>query len=171
MIKASSFSASSSPSSSSSSFLRALCGSVSVQDETGESAVFVVVAAMGFASVQLDVDLVPGVQVQDDAVGGVVVVLVSVLSDGTGSHLREGWIKRKRRKEKHRQTGLKNLSKPLFTLIMLPFILLLLSWLRHALAGRTVKALCTVQMYGLPCCYFCEILRRNQGAGSIFLAL
>lgn len=66
-----------------------LGGSVSVEDETGKSAVFVVVAAVRFASVQLDVDLVSGVQVQDDAVGGVVVVLVGVLSDGARPHLRE----------------------------------------------------------------------------------
>lgn len=64
-----------------------LCSSVSVEDETGESAVFVVVATVGFASVQFDVDLISRVQVQDDAVGGVVVVLVSILSDGTCSHL------------------------------------------------------------------------------------
>ncbi len=42
---------------------------------------------MSFAAVQLDIDLVPRVQVQHSAVAGVVVVLVRVLSDGTGSHL------------------------------------------------------------------------------------
>lgn len=62
-------------------------GSVRVQQEPGERAVLVVVAAVRFPAVQLDVDLVPGVQVQHGAVGGVVVVLVRVLGDGAGAHL------------------------------------------------------------------------------------
>lgn len=44
---------------------------------------------MGFASVQLDVNLVASVQMEDDAVGGVVVVLVSVLGDGAGTNLED----------------------------------------------------------------------------------
>lgn len=62
---------------------------VGVQDEAGEGAVFVVVASVRFAAVQFDVDLVPGVQVQHGAVAGVVIVLVSILSDGAGPHLQE----------------------------------------------------------------------------------
>lgn len=42
---------------------------------------------MGLAAVQLDVNLVPGVQMEDDAVGGVVVVLVRVLGYGAGTNL------------------------------------------------------------------------------------
>lgn len=63
--------------------------SVGVQHEPREGAVLVVVAAVGLATVQLDVDLVAGLQVQHYAVAGVVVVLVGVLRDGAGSHLRE----------------------------------------------------------------------------------
>ena len=62
-------------------------GLVGVQDEAGEGAVLVVVSPVGFASVQFDVDLVSGVQVQHGTVAGVVVVLVCVLSDGTGPDL------------------------------------------------------------------------------------
>ena len=64
--------------------------SVGVEDEPGEGAVLVVVAPVGLAPVQLDVDLVACVQVQDHAVGGVVVVLVGVLRYGAGPHLRGG---------------------------------------------------------------------------------
>lgn len=42
---------------------------------------------MRLSAVQLDVNLVPGLEVQDNTVAGVVVVLVGVLGDGTGSHL------------------------------------------------------------------------------------
>ena len=63
--------------------------SVCVEDEAREGAVLVVVASMGFASVQFDVNLVPCVQMEDDAVGGVVVVLVSVLGNGAGTNLQE----------------------------------------------------------------------------------
>ena len=49
---------------------------------------------MRFPAVQFDVNLVPGVQMQDDAVAGVVVVLVCVLRDGAGSDLR---MRRERR--------------------------------------------------------------------------
>lgn len=61
--------------------------SVSVDDETGESAVFVIVASVGLPAIQLDVDLVSRFQVQHGAVAGVVVVLIGVLGDGTGTHL------------------------------------------------------------------------------------
>ncbi|KAI3359556.1 hypothetical protein L3Q82_013956 [Scortum barcoo] len=60
-----------------------------VEDEAREGAVLVVVAAMGFASVQFDVNLVPCVQMEDDAVGGIVIVLVSILGDGAGTNLEE----------------------------------------------------------------------------------
>lgn len=59
---------------------------VRIQDETREGAVLVVVSSVSFASVQFDIHLIPGVQVKDGAVAGVVVVLVCVLSDGTGPH-------------------------------------------------------------------------------------
>ena len=42
---------------------------------------------MDLAAVQLHANLVAHVQVQDHAVGGVVVVLVGVLGDGAGPHL------------------------------------------------------------------------------------
>lgn len=66
--------------------------SIRVDNEAGERAVFVAVAAMRFATVELDEDLVARVQVQDHAVAGIVVVLVCVLGDGAGPHLRGvGW--------------------------------------------------------------------------------
>lgn len=43
---------------------------------------------MGLAAVELDVDFVPRLQVKDHAVAGIVVILVGVLGDGTGAHLR-----------------------------------------------------------------------------------
>lgn len=61
--------------------------SVGVDEESGESAVFVGVAAVNFAAVQLYAHFVAHVQVQDDTVGGVVVILVCILGDGTGLHL------------------------------------------------------------------------------------
>lgn len=61
---------------------------VRVQKETGERAVFVVVAAVRLAPVQLDINLVPGIKMQDHAVAGVVVVLVGVLGYGAGADLR-----------------------------------------------------------------------------------
>lgn len=63
--------------------------SIRVNNEAGERAVFVAVAAMRFASVELDEDLVARVQVQDHAVACVVVILVCVLGNGAGPHLRE----------------------------------------------------------------------------------
>lgn len=62
-------------------------GSVGVDDEAGEGAVLVGVAAVHLPAVQLDEDLVAHVQVQNDAVAGVVVVLVRVLSNGAGPDL------------------------------------------------------------------------------------
>lgn len=64
-------------------------GSVWVNDEPREGAVLVGVAPMHLPSVQLDEDFVAHVQVQDHAVAGVVVVLVSILSDGAGPDLGE----------------------------------------------------------------------------------
>lgn len=61
--------------------------SVRVDDEAGEGAVLVGVAAVHLPAVQLDEDFVAHVQVQDDAVAGVVVVLVGVLSNGAGPDL------------------------------------------------------------------------------------
>lgn len=43
---------------------------------------------MDFAPVQLHTHLVTHIQVQDDTVGGIVVVLICILSDCTGSNLR-----------------------------------------------------------------------------------
>lgn len=62
-------------------------GSVRVDDEAGEGAVLVAVASVRFAPVQLDEDLVPYVQVQDNTIAGVVVVLVGILGDGAGPYL------------------------------------------------------------------------------------
>lgn len=62
--------------------------SVRVDDEARESAVFVAVAPVRFASIQLDEHLVPCVQMQDHAVAGIVVVLVCILGNGAGPHLR-----------------------------------------------------------------------------------
>lgn len=61
--------------------------SVGVDEEAGEGAVFVSVSSMNFAPVQLHKHFVAYVQVQDDTVGGVVVVLICVLSDCTRPHL------------------------------------------------------------------------------------
>lgn len=63
---------------------------VGVQDEAREGAVLVVVAPVSLSSIQLHVDLVSRVQVQHSTVAGVVVVLVRVLSDGTGPDLQGG---------------------------------------------------------------------------------
>lgn len=63
--------------------------SVRVDEEAREGAVFVGVPAVNFAPVQLDAHLVPYVQVEDDAVGGVVVILISILSNGAGAYLRQ----------------------------------------------------------------------------------
>lgn len=73
------------------SFLALLCKfkSVWVDEEAGEGAVLVLVSSVDLPSVQLHAHLVAYVQMQDDAVGGVVVVLVCVLSDGACSHLFE----------------------------------------------------------------------------------
>ncbi len=61
---------------------------VTVQNEASESAVLVAVPAVCFPTVQLDEDLVSGVEVQDGGVWGVVITLILILSDGTGSHLQ-----------------------------------------------------------------------------------
>lgn len=61
--------------------------SVGVDEEAREGAVFVGVSAVNFAPVQLYANFISYIQVQDYAVGGIVVVLVCILSDCTGSHL------------------------------------------------------------------------------------
>lgn len=63
--------------------------SVRVDEEAGEGTVFVGVPAMNFAPVQLYAHLVPYIQVEDDAVGRVVVILIGVLSDRAGPYLRQ----------------------------------------------------------------------------------
>lgn len=62
-------------------------GSVRVDDEAREGAVLVGVTAVHLPPVQLDEDFVTHVKVQDDAVAGIVVVLVRVLSNGAGPDL------------------------------------------------------------------------------------
>ena len=62
-------------------------GSVRVDDEAREGAILVGVTAVHLPAVQLDEDFVAHIQVQDHAVAGVVVVLVSILGDGTGPDL------------------------------------------------------------------------------------
>lgn len=62
-------------------------GSVRVDDEAREGAVFVGVAAVHLSAVQFDEDLIAHIQVQNDAVAGIVVVLVRVLSNGAGPNL------------------------------------------------------------------------------------
>ena len=61
--------------------------SIRVDDEAREGAVLVGVTAVHLPAVQLDEDFVAHIQVQDDAVAGVVVVLVRVLSNGAGPDL------------------------------------------------------------------------------------
>lgn len=58
-----------------------------VDEEAGEGAVLVGIASVHFAPVELDTHLIAYVQMQDHAVGSIVVILISVLSDGTGSYL------------------------------------------------------------------------------------
>lgn len=62
--------------------------SVRVDEEAREGTVFVGVSAVNFAPVQLHAHFVPHVEVEDDTVGGVVVVLIGILSDCAGPHLR-----------------------------------------------------------------------------------
>lgn len=57
-------------------------GSVWVEQEARKGAVLVVVSSVGLAAIQLDIDLVPGVKVQDHTVAGVVIVLIGVLGNG-----------------------------------------------------------------------------------------
>lgn len=63
------------------------CRSVWVEQKARKGAVLIVVSSVGLAAIQLDVDLVPRVQVQDHTVARVVIVLVGVLGDGTGTDL------------------------------------------------------------------------------------
>lgn len=71
------------------SFSFTLIFSVGVKNEAREGAVFVVVAPVGFATIQFDVDFIASVQMQNHTVRGVVIVLISILSDRAGSHLHE----------------------------------------------------------------------------------
>lgn len=61
--------------------------SVWVDEEAGEGAVLVCVPSVDLSSIQLHTHLIAHVQMQDHTVGGVVVILISVLSDGAGSYL------------------------------------------------------------------------------------
>lgn len=63
--------------------------SVGVEDEPWEGAVFVAVASVSFAPVQLNENLIACIQMKDDTVAGVVVTLVLVLGDGAGPDLEE----------------------------------------------------------------------------------
>lgn len=72
--------------------------SVSVEDEPREGAVFVAVASVSFAPIQLNENLIARVQMKDDAVAGVVVTLVLVLGDGAGPDLVECTQDKKKKK-------------------------------------------------------------------------
>lgn len=61
--------------------------SVWVDKEAGEGAVLVCVPSVNLSPVQLHTHLITHVQMQDHTVGGVVVILISVLSEGAGSYL------------------------------------------------------------------------------------
>lgn len=61
--------------------------SVWVNEEAGEGAVLVCVPSVDLPSIQLHTHLIAHIQMQDHTVGGVVVILISVLSDGAGSYL------------------------------------------------------------------------------------
>lgn len=73
--------------------------SVSVEDEPREGAVFVAVASVSFAPIQLNENLIACVQMKDDAVAGVVVTLVLVLGDGAGPDLVEYAHTRQKKKD------------------------------------------------------------------------
>lgn len=74
--------------------------SVGVDEKAREGAVFVGISSMNFAPVQLYAHLVPYVQMQDNAVWGVVIVLICILSDCTGPYLTQ-----KQERNKDRLTG------------------------------------------------------------------
>lgn len=61
--------------------------SVGVEDEPWKGAVFVAVAPVSFAPIQLNENLIACIQMKDDAVAGVVIALVLVLGDGAGPDL------------------------------------------------------------------------------------
>ena len=61
--------------------------SIRVDEEAREGAVFVGVSPVNFAPVQLYANIIPYVKVQDNAVRGVVVVLICILSNCTRPHL------------------------------------------------------------------------------------
>lgn len=62
-------------------------GSVRVDDEARESAILVGVPAVHLPAVQLNKDFIAHIQVQDDAVAGVVIVLICILGNGAGPDL------------------------------------------------------------------------------------
>lgn len=70
--------------------LQAFCSarsSVGVEDEPREGAVFVAVAPMSFAPIQFDENLITCIQMKYDTVAGIVITLVLVLGNSTGSDL------------------------------------------------------------------------------------
>lgn len=85
------------------SFSLTLIYSVGVKNEAREGAVFVVVASVGFATIQFDVDFIASVQMQNHTVRGVVIVLISILSDRAGSYLHERERKPTRRFSKQKR--------------------------------------------------------------------
>lgn len=61
--------------------------SVWVDEEAGEGAVLICVSSVDLPSVQLHTHLITYVQMQDHTVGGIVVILISILSNGACSYL------------------------------------------------------------------------------------
>lgn len=61
--------------------------SVRVDKESRESAVLILISSVDFSAIQLHANLIPDVQMQDHAVGCVVVVLISILCNGACSYL------------------------------------------------------------------------------------
>ena len=61
--------------------------SVWVDEEAREGAVLVLVSSVDLSSIQLNTHLIADVQMQDHTVGGIVVILISILSDGACSYL------------------------------------------------------------------------------------
>lgn len=61
--------------------------SVWVDEEARKGAVLVRVPSVDLPAIQLHTHLIAHVQMQDHTIGGVVVILISILSDGAGSYL------------------------------------------------------------------------------------
>lgn len=64
-----------------------LPSSVWVDDEAREGTVLVGVASVHLPTVELDENLITHIKVQNDAVAGIVIVLVCILSNGAGPDL------------------------------------------------------------------------------------